>query len=254
MNRTKGFFLMSLMIVTSAFVPSFVCRKDSLSCDALNMREPLDRRDALSFALSGVVFGLTTAPSQSLAASELLEGVSISEAPTPQKVSALGDALYKILRVREATMQETRLIKSGKFKDVQRANVKLAVKFMIENYRLNDNIVVAASFLENPKSVQAGEIGKTAVSYLYTILEYFDASDVQNLKVGYDSMAGKEPLIMNGLGATKDQLDQFLAFFPSTEVDAVKQKIAEENELNEKEFDTSNLGAIGNLSKEDILN
>ena len=48
----------------------------------------------------------------------------------------LEENLYTILRVKEATQQETRLIKSGKFKDVQRANIKLAVKFMIENYNL----------------------------------------------------------------------------------------------------------------------
>ena len=45
----------------------------------------------------------------------------------------LDDCLYTLLRVREATEQETRLIKSGKFKDIQRANIKLAVKFMVEN-------------------------------------------------------------------------------------------------------------------------
>jgi hypothetical protein len=36
----------------------------------------------------------------------------------------------------EATEQETRLIKSGKFKDIQRANIKLAVKFILENVRV----------------------------------------------------------------------------------------------------------------------
>lgn len=257
-----SFILTSLFLQNvSAFVSNVVSSKDSFSCASsqLNLKEDksINRRDILSFALSGAMFGVASVglPKQSFAASELLESVSSSDvAPTPQKVTALGDALYKILRVREATMQEARLIKSGKFKDVQRANVKLAVKFMIQNYRLNDCFVVAASFLENPKSVQAGEIGQTAVQYLYTILEYFDASDVQNLKVGtYDSMAGKEPLVVKGLEATKEQIDKFLAFFPESEVDTAKQKIVEENELNEKEFDVSNLGAIGNLSKEDIF-
>lgn len=98
--------------------------------------------------------------------------------------SALEDLLYTILRVREATQQETRLIKSGKFKDVQRANVKLAVKFMIENYRLNDAFVAASNYLDgNNKRMAAVNTGQAAVQDLYTILEYFDASDVQNLKV-----------------------------------------------------------------------
>ena len=97
----------------------------------------------------------------------------------------LPDVLYRIMRVREATQQETRLIKTGKFKDVQRANVKLAVKFMVDNYRLNDAFVTASSYLEGSDSrrVEASQVGQTAVQNLYTILEYFDSADVQNLKV-----------------------------------------------------------------------
>jgi hypothetical protein len=96
----------------------------------------------------------------------------------------LEDLLYTIVRVREATQQESRLIKSGKFKDFQRANVKLAVKFMIENYKLNDAFLAASNYLDNNKRMAAVNTGQTAVQDLYTILEYFDASDVQNLKVG----------------------------------------------------------------------
>ena len=93
--------------------------------------------------------------------------------------------LYLILRVREATQQEQRLIKSGKFKDVQRANVKLAVKFMIENYRLGDNIVGAAAYLKDQSlSMKAIDVGQTAVQDLQTIMEYYDAAEVQNIKVG----------------------------------------------------------------------
>jgi hypothetical protein len=97
----------------------------------------------------------------------------------------LSDVLYRILRVREATQQEVRLITTGKFKDVQRANVKLAVKFMVENYRLNDAFVTGSGYLEgsSAKRVEAGQVGQRAVQNLYTILEYFDSSDVQNLKV-----------------------------------------------------------------------
>ena len=81
--------------------------------------------------------------------------------------------------------EETRLIKSGKFKDVQRANVKLAVRFMLDNYRLNDAFVTASAYLEgsSARRVEAGQVGQRAVQNLYTILEYFDASDVQNIKV-----------------------------------------------------------------------
>jgi len=96
----------------------------------------------------------------------------------------LDAVLYRILRVKEAVQQETRLIKSGKFKDVQRANVKLAVKFMVENYRLNDAFVTASAYLDsNSRRLEAGQVGQAVVQNLYTILEYFDASSVQNIKV-----------------------------------------------------------------------
>ena len=97
---------------------------------------------------------------------------------------SLRSYLYTILRVREATLQEARLINSGKFKDVQRANVKLAIRFILKNYRLADTFIAASAYLEdNSKRISAGEVGSTAVQNLQTILEYFDSSDVSNLKV-----------------------------------------------------------------------
>jgi len=115
--------------------------------------------------------GLTNSPESAWAAT------AATRPPLP-------DLLYKILRVREATQQEARLIKSGKFKDVQRSNVKLAINFMLNNYRLGDAFVAASAYLDgNQRRVDAGQVGQTAVQNLYTILEYFDSADVQNLKV-----------------------------------------------------------------------
>lgn len=92
--------------------------------------------------------------------------------------------LYKIIRVREATQQERRLITTGKFKDKARQNVKLAVKFMIQNYQLSDSIVGASAYLPgNSAQMKAIDVGQAAVQNLQTILEYFDASDVENIKV-----------------------------------------------------------------------
>lgn len=97
----------------------------------------------------------------------------------------LDSCLYRIVRVREATQQERRLISTGKFKDVQRANVKLAVKFMVQNYRLADSVVGASAFLSggNAQQMKAIDVGQTAVQNLQTILEYFDTQDVENIKV-----------------------------------------------------------------------
>ena len=115
--------------------------------------------------------------------SVLAEESENPEIPLAQQKS-LESSIYTILRVREATSQETRLISTGKFKDVQRANVKLAVKFMLQNYRLSDNFITASSYLESPsRRIEAGDIGQQAVQSLYTILEYFDSSDVQNIQV-----------------------------------------------------------------------
>ena len=68
--------------------------------------------------------------------------------------------LYTIARVREATAQEMRLIKTGKFKDAARGNVKLAVRFMLNNYRLSDNVIAAASYLKGQQQIQAGADGQ----------------------------------------------------------------------------------------------
>jgi len=97
----------------------------------------------------------------------------------------LNTYLYKIIRVREATQQERRLISTGKFKDRARQNVKLAVKFMIQNYQLSDCIVAATAYLSGDSvQMRANDAGQAAVQNLQTILEYFDSSDVENIKVG----------------------------------------------------------------------
>ncbi len=54
---------------------------------------------------------------------------------------------------------------------------------MVDNYRLNDNFIAASAFLTGDRRVKAGDIGQNVVQNLYTILEYFDSSDVDNIKV-----------------------------------------------------------------------
>lgn len=173
----------------------------------------------------------------------------ISSKPLPAEAAdTLDGYLYKIIRVREATQQEQRLIKSGKFKDMQRANVKLAVKFMVQNYRLSDSVVGASTFLSggNSQQMRAIDTGQMAVQNLVTILEYFDTSDVENIKVGKNSMNGKEEIVLKGLEATQIKLDEFLSFFDDAIVERVSAQVLEENKLNVEEFDKS-LGDIINL-------
>ena len=53
----------------------------------------------------------------------------VAQALDPNK-DRPNDSLLLILRVKEAAAQETRLIKSGKFKDLQRNSIKLAISLM----------------------------------------------------------------------------------------------------------------------------
>ena len=64
--------------------------------------------------------------------------------------------------------------------------------------------------------------------------------------MGADSLAGKEQIVLKGLDSVRRNLDDFLGYFPASEIDAAKKRIQEENDLNEKEFDSS-LGVIINL-------
>lgn len=59
-------------------------------------------------------------------------------------------------------------------------------------------------------------------------------------------MSGKEELVLKGLDAARKNIDEFLAYFPASEVDNVKKLVDEENALNVKEFDSS-LGNILNM-------
>jgi hypothetical protein len=62
-------------------------------------------------------------------------------------------------------------------------------------------------------------------------------------------MAGKEDLVLKGLDAARRSIDEFLAFFPQSDVDKAKAILQEENELNIKEFDSKSLGALLNMPK-----
>ena len=52
--------------------------------------------------------------------------------------------------------------------------------------------------------------------------------------------------MLSGLAATRDNIDEFLSYFESSDVQIVQNRIRTENELNVKEYD-ANLGTILNL-------
>jgi hypothetical protein len=109
--------------------------------------------------------------------------------PRPaQAAIPLADCLYALLRVQEATRQEGRLISTGVggsevgrgprqrcgplcsaglYKDVQRANVKLAVRMMIDNYQLAAAFSNACTYLADPvRQAQAGQLGRATTEGL----------------------------------------------------------------------------------------
>jgi hypothetical protein len=246
MFRRYSFSLLALLLRLSASAGFVVLRNDRPG-QAATVEEMSDRLECEEEGtLSRRSFFRSTFLVGCAAITTTTAGVAAPPAWASQR-PPLDELLYRIVRAREATQQETRLITTGKFKDVQRANVKLAVKFIVENYRLNDAFVAASTYLDGDtnKRLEAGQVGQKAVQNLYTILEYFDSADVQNIKVGESSMAGKEDLVLRGLKATRKSMDEFLAYFPKSTVDGIYQKVEEENALNKREFDPS-LGTIIN--------
>eukprot|EP00448_Togula_jolla_P024354 CAMPEP_0170579920 /NCGR_PEP_ID=MMETSP0224-20130122/6238_1 /TAXON_ID=285029 /ORGANISM="Togula jolla, Strain CCCM 725" /LENGTH=254 /DNA_ID=CAMNT_0010902971 /DNA_START=60 /DNA_END=824 /DNA_ORIENTATION=- len=144
----------------------------------------------------------------------------------------LQEALYLISRVQEATAQEERLVSTGKFKDVQRNKIKLALNMMENNYRLSDQIVTAAAYVE-PKSsvIAASEIGKEAVDALMTAQDYF-AKDLKVAALSDD----QRKFLVTAMKTCRSKLDSFLAYLPSGEVSVARRRVEQENAKNLQEY------------------
>lgn len=154
----------------------------------------------------------------------------------------LQESLYWISRVQEATAQEERLVSTGKFKDMQRNNIKMALNMMLENYRLADNIVVASGYVTPQDSViRASQAGGEAVEVLQTAQEYF----AKELKVtGLTEEQRK--FIVDAMKATRAKLDGFLNYMPAEAVQAARKQVEDENALNIKEYVGESSGGIIN--------
>lgn len=166
---------------------------------------------------------------------------------TPQIARALdpakdrpNDSLLLILRVKEAAAQETRLIKSGKFRDLQRNSIKLAISLMLDNYQLLDNVNKCARLAGGSRSQEAFSVGQSAVEALQSVLEYFDSSS-SSLKVDTIS-SEKQAFVVRALDVASQRLDQFLAYLPPDQVATAVAFIDYENELNLREYAQANPG------------
>eukprot|EP00913_Durusdinium_trenchii_P022188 g20848.t1 len=111
--------------------------------------------------------------------------IGMAEAPAPAQVQRVEDvdelekALYLISRVQEATVQQERLVSTGKFKEttlhvVKSEQLPEALNMMMDNYRLADQVVTAAGYVEPKENiVKASQVGNDAVEVLETAKEYF---------------------------------------------------------------------------------
>ena len=86
---------------------------------------PLSRRSVLRTTLLTPLIG----------SYPLLQNPAFANAYSDSELSSV----LLLLRAQEATSQELNLLRSGKYKNLQRANVKLAVRFILTNYALQTN-------------------------------------------------------------------------------------------------------------------
>jgi hypothetical protein len=177
--------------------------------------------------------------------------------------AVLQEQLVLILRVQEATGQETRLVSTGKYKELQRLNIKRAVKFMLDNYSLRDRFVTASAFAPLEQQQQATDYAQTAVESLVQILEYFPDKLVRHASSHWNACATRvlrryymclclctraaqsandltsdqAKFVLAALKSTSKSIDAFLSLMPAEAVAAAKAQIADENDLNDKEYD-----------------
>lgn len=148
------------------------------------------------------------------------------------------EAIYLVLRVQEATQQEERLVKSGKFKDLQRANVKFAVNLMLTNYQFLSSVNQASTL--SAKAYEASMVGREAVEALQQILEYFDSAQ-RSLQV--ETLSGEKlEFVLKALQTANAKCDKFLTLLPGQEVDRARRVVEQENNLNLQEYEQANPG------------
>jgi len=198
------------------------------------------RREMLAASMIASGLAASAPESEAFAPGDLVSGKAAGTSSTSegrfrgaqQSAQALQDALVLIGRVQEATVQEERLVTTGKFKDLQRNNIRMALTMMVDNYRLGDQVVVASGYVENKNKVlQASNIGNEAVDALIVANEYF-ARELKASKLTED----QRKFLVQALVSCRTKLDDFLTYLPAEAVQKARQQIEDENALNVKEF------------------
>ena len=169
---TKVLALLAFLAVPSNAFASSSCltlrlttgNKHSSDLSMAKDIEEMSRRNFMSSAASGIA-ALVVSPVLVAAEGE----------------TTLGSNLYTILRVREATLQEARLINSGKFKDVQRAKqmamwcmaFTVALACIISALMLFLRIAIVQLFSSDPQVLQGCEEIWPKLCYFIWILYIF---------------------------------------------------------------------------------
>jgi hypothetical protein len=154
----------------------------------------------------------------------------------------LQEELVVILRVQESCAQQTRLVKTGKFKELQRLNVKRAIRMMIDNSYMQSRFARATVYVDRSDVATATEAGATAVEALTQILEYFPQDLVAN-----DLSPEQKKFVITALATTSSNIDRFVSLLPPEKVASAKAQIEQENELNKKEYEEFNDEKIVNM-------
>ncbi|GMI39295.1 hypothetical protein TrCOL_g1827 [Triparma columacea] len=190
----------------------------------------------------------STIPTSALVLSLPLISPSPSHAsPSISTSSPQFTSLLLLLRAEEGVKQELNLLTTGKYKTLQRANVKLAVRAIVGNYRLLDSFVKVGGGNERMTNK-----GQDVVFTLNTILEYFDDRNVDNIKLGKkptvledgsfpvvleeDLEPSKKKLVVGGLKRTLELFDEYFAMVDGEELERARGVVKEENELNRRDY------------------
>mmetsp|Transcript_89465 Transcript_89465/g.164119 ORF Transcript_89465/g.164119 Transcript_89465/m.164119 type:complete len:343 (-) Transcript_89465:173-1201(-) len=154
----------------------------------------------------------------------------------PKKMSKL-ELVVLILRVKEATSQEVRLITTGKYKTLQRLNVKLAIRFMLDNYKLQDRFNEASQFAvaedvpdKAVKQQMALNAGRKCVDSLTDLSQ--NAADL----VANALSPEEKQFILTRLDRVSKNIDKFTEFLPQELLVQADEQIKEENRLNAEEY------------------
>jgi len=219
-------FMLAVLTTVLSFSPSCSVQQQHAarltSARLVMSAAPSTRREALRLAC-----GTASALSAATVASYPLPAFAKGK----KDALVLNEQIVGILRVKESCGQETRLISTGKYKELQRLNIKRAIRMMVDNSSLQDRMVTATAFISMDDQTKANNYARSAIEGLVQILEYFP----QDLTVNQMS-SEQNAFVLKALASTSNSIDGFLTLLPQEAVAKAVAQIEEENLLNLQEY------------------